>query len=91
MNVSTGDFAVLVHPKFNENVGRICRVLKRIPVTEHNAELGPCWFCIFTENVKTSAGYYNFAGIPDWRLRRLLGPKLPEPLSEPVLEPSLNV
>jgi len=85
--VKPNDLAMLVHPLFPENMGRICTVEYQLPNVEVFKDKGVVWYCTFPSDIKTSAGILPCATIQDWRLLKIAGPDIDISVTEASDEP----
>ncbi len=75
MKVKPNDLAMLVHPVYPENKGRICKVIKSLPPLPGGSGL-PTWLCEYPNLIMTSAGLLNVSTTEDWRLIKIAGPDI---------------
>ncbi len=77
MNVQPNDLAMLIHPVFPENKGRICTVLKSCNPNINPGGGGlPTWICEYPTEVMTSEGPLKISTTEDWRLMKIAGPDI---------------
>lgn len=69
-NVKAGIRARLVRPKYPENKGLICTVVRKLP-TQSIIFDQLVWYCEFDQYIQTSLGYLPVATIRDTQLEPL--------------------